>query len=241
MKKLRLSGINQTLAERNRQAVDNQLSYTEFFGLLLQDEILRRDQSQYDRRLRQAGFKGNKTLENFDFTFNPKINQQLIKDLATCRFVNEKAPVLIIGPCGTGKSHLAQALGHCAIRHGLSVTFTTQTQIAHNLAAAKATGTFHNTFKKFINTQLLIIDDLGLKPLQSPEVEYLHEIIAERYENKPTLVTSNLDINEWQDAFPNKLLGAATIDRLQHHAYQLLLEGKSYRTIKQPENQKTTT
>ena len=104
MKQLKLSGIGQTLAQRNREAIEAKLSYTEFFGLLLQDEILRREQKQFGVRLKQAGFKGNKTLESFDFTFNPKINQQLVKDLAGCRFIAEKAPVLIVGPCGTVKS-----------------------------------------------------------------------------------------------------------------------------------------
>jgi len=242
MKQLRLSGIGQALAQRNREAIEAKLSYTEFFGLLLQDEILRREQTQFDKRIRQSGFKGEKTLEAFDFTFNPKINQQLVKDLATCRFIAEKAPVLIVGPCGTGKSHLAQGIGHCAIRNGYSVIFTTQSNIAQELMAGSATGTYNKVFKKFIQAHLLIVDDFGLKPLKSPQDEYLHDIIGQRYEDRSTLVTSNLDFNEWQDAFPNKLLGAATIDRLQHNAYQLILEGRSYRSIKQTrQHTKSTT
>ena len=113
--KLKLSGISEVLAPRNKEAIDSKLSYTEFFGLLLQDEILRRENKQFAKRIKQAGFKGEKTIENFDFSFNPKVDQRLIKDLATCRFIHEKASVLIVGPCGTGKSHLAQALGHSAI------------------------------------------------------------------------------------------------------------------------------
>ena len=233
MKQLKLSGIGQTLAQRNREAIEAKLSYTEFFGLLLQDEILRREQKQFGVRLKQAGFKGNKTLESFDFTFNPKINQQLVKDLAGCRFIAEKAPVLIVGPCGTGKSHLAQSIGHCAVRSGYNVIFTTQSRVAQELMSASAIGTYHKVFKKFIQAHLLIIDDFGLKPLKSPQDEFLHDIIGQRYEDRPTIVTSNLHFNEWQDAFPNKLLGAATIDRLRHNAYQLILEGKSYRSIKQ--------
>lgn len=233
MKKLNLSGIAQTLAQQNRAAIENKLSYIEFFGLLLQDEILRREQNQFNKRLKQAGFRGDKTLENFDFSFNPKINQSLIKDLARCRFIQEKAPVLIVGPCGTGKSHLAQAIGHCAIRQHYSVICTNQSQLSQELMAAQAAGCYDTVLKKFTRCGLLIIDDFGLKPLKPPQDEQLHDIIVQRYENQATLMTSNLDFNEWQDAFPNKLLGAATIDRLRHNAYPLILEGKSYRAVKQ--------
>lgn len=239
LKQLRLSGIIETLAKRNKEAVDGKLSYTEFFGLLLQDEILRRQNNQYIKRIRQAGFKGDKTIVNYDFDFNPKINQKLIKDLATCRFIHEKAPVLIVGPCGTGKSHLAQAIGHCAIQKQHTVIFTSQSHISRELNAANATGMYQKAIKKFINADLLIIDDFGLKPLRNNEDEYLHDIIAQRYEEKATIVTSNLDFSEWQDAFPNKLLGAATIDRLQHNAYQLILDGKSYRSIKKQREAKS--
>ena len=136
LKKLRLSGITETLAQRNKEAIDNKLSYAEFFGLLLQDEILRRDNNQFMKRLRQSGFKGEKTISNFDFVFNPKINQALIKDLSSCRFMHEKAPVLIVGPCGIGKSHLAQAFGHCAISKQCNLLFTNQCYISRELTAA---------------------------------------------------------------------------------------------------------
>lgn len=241
LKKLRLSGITETLALRNKEAIDNKLSYTEFFGLLLQDEILRRDNNQFTKRLRQSGFRGEKTLSNFDFAFNPKINQALIKDLATCRFIHEKVPVLIVGPCGTGKSHLAQAIGHSAISKQQNVCFTNQSQISRELNAANATNGYQKALKKFTQVELLIIDDFGLKPLRNNEDEYLHDIIAHRYETHATIVTSNLDFSEWQDAFPNKLLGAATIDRLRHDAYQLILDGNSYRSINKHKEVKTKT
>ena len=230
MKKIRLSGMNETLAQRNKEAIEGKLSYTDFLSLLLQDEILRREQSRFKKLLKEAGFQGEKTIENFDFEFNPMINRELIKDLATCRFLQEKSPVLIVGPCGTGKSHLAQALGHCAIRQQQGVIFTNQTQIKQTLDSAKATGQYQKIFSKLTRVPLLIIDDLGLKPLRPPEDEYLHDLVGNRYEQYSTIVTSNLDFIEWQDAFPNKLLAAATIDRLQHGAYQLILEGKSHRS-----------
>ncbi len=137
--------------------------------------------------------------------------------------------VLIAGPCGTGKSHIAQALGHAAVREGYDVLFTTQTKLLGALHAARATGTFERRFQTFVRAPLLIIDDFGLKPMASPHDEDFHDLVAERYERAATIVTSNLDFAEWGEAFPNRLLGAATLDRLRHGAYRVVLDGKSYR------------
>jgi DNA replication protein DnaC len=122
---LRLSGILDSLEARNRQAIEAKLAYTEFLALLIGDEVARRDQKKFSTRLRRAQFRTTKTLEQFDFERLPQLNRALVHDLATGRYLQEKAPVLIVGPCGTGKSHLAQALGHCAVRQGVDVVFTT--------------------------------------------------------------------------------------------------------------------
>lgn len=231
LKALRLSGILDSLPARNREAIENKMSFTEFLATLLQDEVLRREQKKFDVRFKKAKINGNKTLEQFDFGFNAKINQQQIKDLATCQFIQEKVPVLIVGPCGTGKSHVAQAIAHCAIRNGIDVLFFTQTQLFKYLQAARATGEYEKKFQLLSKIPLLIIDDFGLKPLRIPQDEDLHDLISERYEQTATIVTSNLAFEEWGDAFPNKLLGAATIDRLRHAAYKIVLEGSSYRSM----------
>ena len=236
LKALRLSGMLDTLSDRNKEAIENKMSFTEFLSALLQDEIARRDYKKFTIRFRRAKINCDKTLEQFDFGFNPKINQQKIKDIATCQFIREKAPVLIVGPCGTGKSHIAQAIGHCAIRNEIDVLFFTQTQLFKYLQAARATGQYEKKFQMLVKTSLLIIDDFGLKPLRTPQDEDLHDLIAERYEKASTMVTSNLAFSEWGDAFPNKLLGAATIDRLGHAAYKIVLEGFSYRTTNEQYN-----
>lgn len=232
LKRLRLSGILDSLDKRNREAIENKMPYTDFLALLIADEVARREHKKFNLRIRRAGFRSTKTLEQFDYDFNAAIDQALISELASCRFIAEKVAVLIAGPCGTGKSHIAQALGHAAVREGHDVLFTTQSQLLGSLHAARAVNAFERRFQTFARVPLLIVDDFGLKPLRPPHDEDLHDLVAERYEQAATIVTSNLDFAEWGDAFPNRLLGAATLDRLRHGAYRLTLEGESYRAPK---------
>ena len=230
LKQLRLSGILDSLEARNREAVDGQLAYTDFLGLLILDEVARRDRKKLDQRLRRANFRNQKTLEGFDFGHLPNLNRPAVHDLATCRFVGEKVAVLIAGRCGTGKSHIAQAIGHCAARLGHDVLFNTQSQLVASLREAQAVGNYGRRLQCLVKTPLLIIDDFGLKPLRPPEDEIFHDLVAERYERAATVITSNLDFSEWGDAFPsNKMLGAATLDRIRHGAYRVILDGESYR------------
>lgn len=233
LKALRLSGILDSLEARNRQAIEGKLAYTEFLAMLIGDEVARRENKKFSMRLRRAQFRTTKTLEQFDFERLPKLNRALVHDLATGRYLHEKAPVLIVGPSGTGKSHLAQALGHCAVRQGVDVVFSTCTALTHSLNAARATGAYERKLATLARVPLLIIDDFGLKPLRAPADEDLHDLVAERYEQAATIVTSNLDFSEWDQAFAtNRLLASATLDRLRHNAYCLELDGRSYRDPK---------
>ncbi|MBC8007147.1 MAG: ATP-binding protein [Prolixibacteraceae bacterium] len=240
LKQLRLSGILDSLEARNREAIDGKLAFTDFLSLLIHDEVARREQKKLDLRMRRANFRNQKTLEGFDFTRLPNLNRAAIHDLATCRFIEEKVAVLIAGPCGTGKSHMAQALGHAAARQGHDVLFITQTQLMNSFRQARATGTYERRFQYLTKIALLAIDDFGLKPLRPPEDEDFHDLIAERYERTATILTSNLDFTEWGAAFPgNRMLGASTLDRLRHGAYRVELDGESYRGLKpMPENEK---
>lgn len=239
LKQLRLSGILDSLAERNKQAIDKKMSYVDFLALLITDEVARRDHKKYAMRVRRAGFKIGKTLDSFDFDHNPAINRALVTDLASCRFIEEHAPVLIAGPCGTGKSHIAQAIGHSAVQIGYDVAFTTHAKLLGHLHEARATNTYQRRFATYARVDLLIVDDFGLKPMQSPHDEDFHDLVAERYETKSMIVTSNLDFTEWHDAFPNRLLGAATLDRLRHDAYRIVLDGNSFRAPRPLPNRDT--
>lgn len=233
LKQLRLSGILDSLEARNRQAIESKLAFTEFLAMLIGDEIARREQKKFSMRLRRAQFRTTKTLEQFDFERLPKLNRALVHDLATGRYLQEHAPVLIVGPSGIGKSHLAQALGHCAIRQGFDVMFTTCANLTQTLNVARGAGTFDRKLLALARVRLLVIDDFGLKPLRAPADEDLHDLVAERYEQTSTIVTSNLDFDEWDQAFAtNRLLASATLDRLRHNAYCLELDGPSYRDPK---------
>ena len=233
LKLLRLSGILDSLDARNRQAIHGKLAYTEFLAMLIGDEVARRESKKFTMRLRRAQFRTTKTLEQFEFERLPKLNRALIHDLATGRYLQEKAPVLIVGPSGIGKSHLAQALGHCAVRQGVDVVFTTCAGLTQTLSTARATGAYDRKIAALARVDLLIIDDFGLKPLRAPNDEDLHDLIAERYERAATIITSNLDFDEWDQAFVNnRLLASATLDRLRHNAYCLELDGPSYRDPK---------
>jgi DNA replication protein DnaC len=230
LRQLRLSGVVDTLDVRIRQGIEDKLSHIEFLQLLLSDELARRDQSRMALMLKKALLMSNKTIEQFDYKALPTLNRSMVSDLLTCRFLHDASPVLICGPTGTGKSHLAQAIGHQAIRQGKEVLFLTQKSLLSRLHKARIMGKYDSQLNKLAKTSLLIIDDYGLFPMSSPQDEDFHELIAARYEQRSTIMTSNLDYSEWDQAFvKNKLLATATLDRLLHNAYRLVLEGNSYR------------
>jgi DNA replication protein DnaC len=231
-KQLRLSGLLESLGQRNKEAIQRQLTYPEFLAVVLQDEMLRREQKKFDFRTRRSGFNPNKTIESFDFLFNPNINKAEILDITSCEFIKEKVCVFIMGPCGTGKSHLAQAIAQNATQANIDSLFITQAKLLSNLQAARATGVYEKCKRALIKIPLLIIDDFGLTPLRTPQDEDFYNLVSERYEKAATVITSNLDFEEWIQVFPNQVLGTATLDRLRHGAYSIVLDGKSYRACK---------
>jgi len=193
LKQLRLPHIMDNLSHRNRESIERKLPYPGFLALILQDEILGRETKRLHARIKRANIRSDKTLESFDFNFNTKIDRAQIQELASCRFIIEKAPVLIVGPCGTGKSHLGQAIAHCAIRQGIDVLWLPQSKLFAELQTARAAGRYEKKFNEYVKVPLLIIDDFGLRPLPAPQDEDFHDLISERYEQAATMITSNLD------------------------------------------------
>ena len=229
LKQLRLSGILETLDARNRQAIDGKWSYVEFLSRLLEDEVERRGQKQLQLRLRRATLNTTKTLETFDFTFNPSINRQQILALAACDYVREHRNLLVCGPTGVGKSHIAQALGQEACRQGFKVLFINTNKMLQHLNGGRADGSWERRLNTYLRPDLLILDDFGLKPLQPPAPEDLYDIVNERYERGSILLTSNRAPSEWPDLFHDPLLASAGLDRLLHRAEVVILRGDSFR------------
>ncbi len=229
LKKLRMSGVLDSLELRNKEAADDSLSHAEFLYRLLHDEVERRETKQLSMRLRRASFDSNKSLEDFDFHFNPGVPKAKVIDLATCQFVERHSNVLLVGPTGVGKSHLAQALGQRACRAGHSALYISSHDMLMQLRAARADQSFDRRMLRFTGPDVLIIDDLGLRPLEGDEPIDLYEIIRRRYERGSMIVTSNRALEEWTPLFGDPLLASAAMDRLLHHSNVLVLDGKSFR------------
>lgn len=230
LKSLRLSGILQTLEVRNQQAIQEKCTYVEFLERLLEDEVERRNQKQLSLRLRRSGLDAGKTLESFDFQFNASINRQQVYDLATCRFVERAEGVWLLGPAGVGKTHLAQALGHEAVRRGYDVLYVRASRMLNHLNGGRADGSYERRLLTYLRPDVLIVDDFGLKPMRPPAAEDLYEVIDGRYQKSSTIVTTNRAVSEWLELFDQPVLGSAALDRLAHGATQLVITGESYRT-----------
>jgi DNA replication protein DnaC len=229
LKDLKLSGVIKTLDTRIEEAVRNNLSYQEFFELLVNDEVMNRAGNANRKRLAKAKFTQHKTIEEFNFNYQPSVSRQMIYNLATCEFIRKKENIAFIGPPGTGKTHLAIAIGVKAIHQGYSVLFTTVNQMLEELYISRADNSFNQKLKKYIIPDLLILDELGLKKLNQNSVDDFYETIARRYERTSTVITSNKSFDEWGRILFDPVLATAILDRFVHHCHFVTIKGESYR------------
>src|SRR5215468_271651 len=231
MHQLRLGGMAAVLETRLHQALSEPMAPIDLISCLVSDELTRRSDRLLDRRRKQAGFRdANKTLDNFDFTFNPKMNRSLVFDLATAAFIARREDALFLGPSGTGKSHLAQAIGQAAIQQGYRVLYRETHVLLDDLAEALAESTLKEFMETLSTVPLLIIDDFGMRKLPLTAAEDLLEIIMRRYERASTLLTSNRPVEDWGKLLGDLAAVTAMLDRLLHHGHVLKCGPRSWRT-----------
>jgi DNA replication protein DnaC len=229
LKKLRLSGLLESLEVRLQEAAGHSLSHGEFLELILQDELAVRSDRQVQRLKKAALFRELKPLDQFDWAFNPSIKRKQVLDLATCRFVREKRDVLWLGPPGVGKSFLVQAIGYQAIKAGHAVLYRSVFDLVRDFLHDEALSAEDKVLAKYLKPDLLIIDDMGMKQLPKRSGEYLFEVVMRRYETRSTMMTSNRPLEDWGKLLGDVPTATAILDRFLHHAELVQMTGRSYR------------
>jgi len=238
LKKLHLSGMAQSLEVRLQEAAGNRLGHAEFLELILQDELDVRANRLVERRVKVAAFRETKTLEDFDWQFNTTIKKKQFFDLAVCGFIRNARDVLLLGPPGTGKSHLVQALGYQAVKAGFTVLYRSIFDVVRDFLHDEALGNEQKILAKYLKPDLLIVDDMGMKQLPKRSGEYLFEIIMRRHETRSTIMTTNRPIEDWGKLIGDVPSATAILDRFLQHAEFITITGRSYR-LKNLKNEKS--
>lgn len=229
LNRLKMPGIAASLQQRLEEAIKEKWSYSTLVEMLLTDEIEKRSNKQLTLRLAKSRLTVSKTLETFNFEFNPKIPVTIIRELASCEFIEKKQNIFLLGHTGVGKSHIAQGICLEACRRENDVLFYNTQELFEWIYAGRGDGSHKKRLAYVIKCPLLLLDDFGLQPLNEVQQNDLYQLIADRYEKRSTIITSNRDVNEWVDIFSNPLLGSAAVDRLVHRAVKIDIEGPSYR------------
>lgn len=234
---LKLSGMLETLEARLAQARAGDLGHLEFLQVLCEDEISRRETAAMNRRIRRARFEQQATLEGFDFTAAPKLPAAAIRDLAALRWLGAGESVVLYGPVGVGKTHIAQALGHLAIRSGADVRFTKTSRLLADLAGGHADNTLERRIREYARIPVLILDDFAMRELTPTHADDLYELITERATLGGSMIlTSNRQPSDWYPLFPNPVVAESLLDRLINTSHQIFMNGPSYRPNKRPKS-----
>ncbi len=229
LKKLRLPTFYSEYGKLARQCATENKDHIQYLLRLCELELIERERRMIERRIKAAKFPATKSLDSFDYKVIPSLNKVLTMQLARCEFVDHRQNVIVLGPSGTGKTHVALGLGLAACQKGLKVRFTTAAALVHELIEAIDERRLQRLQKQLVSQDLLIIDELGFVPLSKSGAELLFEIISQRYERGSTIITSNLPFDEWTEIFGSERLTGAILDRLTHHVHILEMNGESFR------------
>ncbi len=233
LRQLKLSGMLATLDARLAQAAAGDLGHLDFLQVLCEDEITRRASVSLAKRIRRARFEEQATLEGFDFAAAPKLPAAQIRDLAALRWLHAGESVILYGPVGVGKTHIAQALGHLAIRSGAETRFLKTSRVLAHLAGGRADLTWDKRLRELTRPAVLILDDFGMRELTAAQADDLYELITERA-GRSLILTSNRGPADWYPLFPNPVVAESLLDRLINTSHQVFMNGPSYRPNKRP-------
>lgn len=230
LRDFKLAGMLMTLEERMAYANSQQLSYQQFLSLLCEDEANNRKDNSYKKRYVKAKLPAHKTVEDFDFAFQPSLNKKQINDALTCQFIKEKRNIIFIGNPGTGKTHLSTAIGLRALAKDFKVLFITVAELLYQLHIAKADNSYYKKLNEYLAPDLLVLDELGFQKFPQYSVDDFFEVISKRYEKGSLIITTNQPFEQWANIFGDSILAEAILDRVVHHSMVFTIKGPSYRS-----------
>ncbi len=229
LKNLRLPVMAEMLDSYAKQAASSSMSYVDFLGGLVSEEVIRKEQRSVQNRIKSARFPVLKSLDDFDYSFQPSIDKKKVGELSNLRFIDNKENILFLGPSGVGKTHLATSLGVRACESGYKVLFTTLNDMVSVLMASMADNSFPSKLRQFVQPSLLIIDEVGYLPVSKEGANFLFQVVAKRYETGSIILTSNKSFADWGEVLGDSVIAAAVLDRLLHHSTVFNVRGDSYR------------
>lgn len=230
LRELKLAGIVKTLESRNRYAIENNVSYIDLIELLIEDEYVNRKANSFNKRLNKSKLNTQKTIDTYQFSYQAELDKKLIMDIASCRFLNEKKNIILMGKPGVGKTHIANAIGLEAIKQGYTVIFLHINDLIDKIYTARVDGTINQVIRELVCCDLLILDELGFKKIPNEFIDVVFELIRKRYENASIIITTNRNFEDWGNIFGDMVLASAIIDRIVHHSFIIKINGDSFRT-----------